>query len=125
MAKKAIDTSFPKPWKPEAAGESKSGIYIGSDTVPAGPKVEKAFTAYQFKTPTGEKWSVSGDALRRAMEQIPRGTDVEIVYKGTQPSTKKGRNPFKVFEVLVDDSVALSDGPLPADADDFSDDMRE
>jgi len=117
MAKKKVEREFAEAWKPEAEGESITGIYLGSEIVPAGPKVEKPFTSYHFRTKEGKKVGVSGDALKFAMERVAIGTEVEIVYKGRIASEKKGRNAYKAFDILVDEETALLD-PATGLADD-------
>lgn len=106
MAKQSVKREYATPWKPQAAGESMTGLYLGTTVIPAGPKVEKAFTAYIFKGSDDKTWSVSGDALKYAMERIPKGVEVEIVFEGKKHSEKRNRQ-YNSYDVRVDDSVAL------------------
>jgi len=114
MAKKKVEREFATAWKPEAEGESLIGTYLGSELVPAGKNVEKPFTSYHFRDKEGKKIGVSGDSLKFAMERVAIGTEVEIVYQGRKASEKKGRQPYKAFDVLVDENTALLDPAMGA-----------
>lgn len=56
---------------------------------------------YVLETANGKVGVNSSAIIARAMEQIPEGSTVKIVFKGKQRSQKTGRE-FNNFQVLVD-----------------------
>lgn len=109
-----ITSYWPKKAAERKEGDSVTGIYRnkmtrknpdGSDSV-----------LYVLESKDGKIGVNSSATIARAMEQIPEGTTVKIVYNGKARSQKTGReyNDFKVYmddsaQAPAEDDVDLSD----------------
>lgn len=97
-----INSYWPKKAAERKEGDSVTGVYSskmtrknpdGSDSV-----------LYVLQTSDGKVGVNSSAMIARAMEQIPEGTTVKIVYNGKARSQKTGRE-YNDFKVYMDDSA--------------------
>ncbi len=122
MAFKTVQSSFAKPWAPNA-GDSVIGIYKGIERIPSDKNPAKPFfISYRIGdlekevlAEDGTKvrtFGISGAMLASKFDQIPKGAKVKITYAGKQ---KVGKGMAKMFDVEVDeDTVMLDPDRIPA-----------
>lgn len=99
-----VESIFADAWKPEEPGESIAGQYIGPQAAKGGKKGD--FLAYHIKLDDGRRVSVTGASLATIMPQIPRGSFVQVTFRG-MVEMKAGD--MKVFDVEIFDDVELID----------------
>lgn len=97
-------------------GNSVEGKYLGSRAF------DSTYGEQHVYKLEGQPGIYGFTALNRAMEQVPVGALVKIVYKGkTIVETKRGKVPMHQCQVFVDDSTLPDDptiGVPPFDPDD-------
>jgi len=87
----------PTTWTYEKEGDFIEGILIRmQDNV----GVNKSML-YSIETPEGVKSVWGAVILDEKMALVKIGDKVKVIYKGTAEA-KKGKNPAKIFQVLVD-----------------------
>lgn len=101
----SVSSNFAEVWKPEKPGETRSGVYLGSQVVAEGRK--GAFTAFHFQSEDKSRWSISGAALESIMAQIPRKTRCDITYQGME--RLRNGNDMKTFDVKVPKGTKMID----------------
>lgn len=106
-----VEGTFADPWKPETAGETFVGVYLGSQEAQGdrGP-----FTAFHFRGHDGKRVSISGAGINTIMPQIPKRTEVTITYEGM---VRQGKGDMRKFDVRVPPGTQLID-PFAEDAAD-------
>lgn len=100
-----VDPKFATPWKPENAGDTLEGIYIGQKEVSTDRFQGKPFIAYLIRSGK-ELRSATGGMLASYFEQIPINTKVKITFTG-MVAVKNGN--AKNFDVEVPDGTQLLD----------------
>lgn len=107
-----VDDGFGTPWKPETAGESLEGYYLGMVDVKG---QDGTFTSYQIRREDDTVLGVSGASLGGRMLQIPKGTLVRITYNGRIQNKSNPSRSFKDFHIQVAAGTVL----LAIDNDEF------
>lgn len=107
----SISSYWPKKATERKAGDEVVGVYKNKNER-VNPDGSKSIL-YMLETKDGIV-GVNGSSalLMRAMEQVPEGSTVKIIYQGKQRSQKTGReyNNFQVF-IDTDESIAETEEP--------------
>ena len=90
-------------WKAEKQGDTLEGTYIKREPKPfkGRPNWKYCFESDHEVNVDGKVSFYGTDGLNNALNDIPLGYDVKIVYKKTLMSADPKKNGFKVFEVFV------------------------
>lgn len=95
-----IKAYWPKKAAERKVGDAVTGVYEEKMSRRDPNGIEQ--TLYLLKTSEGLTAVNSSATIARAMEQIPRGSTVKIVYEGKARSNKTGRE-YNNFKVYVDE----------------------
>ena len=93
---------WPKKATERKEGDEITGVYTRKDTRVAPDGSQSVL--YVLKTKDGMIGVNSSAMIARAMEQIPEGSTVKIVYNGKARSAKTGRE-YNDFRVYMDDAT--------------------
>jgi hypothetical protein len=121
MAYKERVTEFPAAVRFTAEGQNIEGLYAGTEIIP-GKEGKKDIIAHVFllvefngatflksKQPAncvkGERVSVTGQRLDRALTTDDIGHKVKVTFDGREKEGRNGNNPAKLYTVEVDDAA--------------------
>lgn len=103
----SISSYWPKKAAERKVGDEVTGVYK-SKQERVNPDGSKSIL-YLLETANGTVGVNGSSALiLRAMEEIPEGSTVKIIFQGKQRSQKTGRE-YNNFQVLVDDGDGAAD----------------
>ena len=103
----AISSYWPKKAAERKVGDEVTGVYK-SKQERVNPDGSKSIL-YLLETSNGTVGVNGSSALiLRAMEEIPTGSTVKIIFQGKQRSQKTGRE-YNNFQVLVDDDAPVEE----------------
>lgn len=112
----SISSYWPKKASERKVGDSVVGKYSGKLTRPGLNGAEE--TLYLLKDSNGGTVGVNANVtISRAMEQIPEGSMVKIVFNG-KATSKKGFQ-YNDFKVFVDDGEGGGEDNVDLDGIDF------
>lgn len=101
-----VNSYWPKKSAERKIGDSIVGVY--KERREATMKDGSVSVLYMLETEKGLVGVNASTTITRAMEQIPTGSAVKIVFNGKATSQKTGRQ-YNDFKVYVDDSTEDND----------------
>lgn len=90
-------------WKAETPGDTLEGKYIDRISKPfkGRPNWKYCLESDHPVNVDGKVSFFGTDGLNSAMEDIPKGYEIKIVYRKTRPTADPKKQGFKVFDVYV------------------------